>query len=475
VASVGGGTLLLATVVAGWLPAYLPDGDSRRTDVLSLLPSAMVGVLVVATISAAASGGGRELLPREEAVAFPLGPVTDHLGALLMAPLNIAWLLQSWTLLGATAYVSGPTPRLVLSQLVVLAWLVTATALAQVVAWAVELLRRTPHGAWSTRLLLSAVGLVVVDLVASDRLVPLLQRSPTLHVTIASLRVRTELTWSYAVMLATLLVVTLAAVVVGVVLAAAVSRRPAHDELRLESAAQEVRRDPGSDLVAVMRTDRVGIWRSVPLRRGLVVLAVMPGLVAIAGDLPWQLLTILPGLVASGGALLFGVNSWCLDGRGALWRDSLPVGPGLAFLSRVLVLVEVLLVATAGTIALAAMRAGVPSGSEVAAVGCGALVVVVQVVSASLRWSVRRPFAVDLRSARATPAPPLVMVGYSARLAFTTTLIGLLFSALAYLPWHWSVMVAVPMLLLSAWRLSRTAAAWTDPVTRGRVIATVAS
>ena len=471
----GSAGLVLITVLAGWLPAYLPDGESRRTDVLSLLPSAMVGVFVVAAISAAASGGGRELLPREEAVAFPLSAVTDHLGALVMAPLNIAWLLQSWTLLGATAYVAGPTPRLLLSQVVVVTWLVTATALAQVVGWAFELLRRSRHGVWGSRIVLVAVGAAAVQLVATDRLVPLLQRSPTLHVTIASLRVRTEVTAGFFATVASLLAVTALAVAVGVALADVVSRRPARDELRLETAAQEPRRDPGSDLVAVMRTDRVGIWRSLPLRRGLLVLTVMPGGVAIAGDLPWQLLTILPGLVASGGALLFGVNSWCLDGRGALWRDSLPVGPELAFVARALVLVEVLLVATAGTVAMAAMRAGVPTAAELAAVSCGALVVVGQVVSASLRWSVRRPFAVDLRSARATPAPPLVMVAYSARLAVSTTLVGLGFSVLALVPWEWSVVVALPMLLLSAWRLSRTAAAWGDPVTRGRVVATVAS
>ena len=32
---------------------------------------------------------------------------------------------------------------------------------------------------------------------------------------------------------------------------------------------------------------------------------------------------LLIQFVAFGGALLFGVNTWCLDGRGALWRDSL--------------------------------------------------------------------------------------------------------------------------------------------------------
>ena len=106
----------------------------------------------------------------------------------------------------------------------------------------------------------------------------------------------------------------------------------------------------------------------MPLRRGLAVLAVMPGLVAIAGNLQWEMLTILPGLVASGGALLFGVNSWCLDGRGALWRDSLPVDPRLVFASRAVVLVEVLLVASVGTVLMAALRAGLPTRPELVAV-----------------------------------------------------------------------------------------------------------
>jgi hypothetical protein len=202
---------------------------------------------------------------------------------------------------------------------------------------------------------------------------------------------------------------------------------------------------------------------------------VMPGLVAIAGNLQWEMLTILPGLVASGGALLFGVNAWSLDGRGALWRDSLPVEPRLVFFSRAWVLVEVLLVATLGTLAMAALRAGLPSPSELAAVCTAGLVVVAQVVSASLRWSVRRPFSVDLRSARATPAPPMVMVGYSARLALSTTFVGLFFSVLARVSWEWSVLCAVPLLLLSGWRLVRTANSWAEPVTRSRVVATVAS
>ena len=474
-AASGLGVIAVLTVLAGWLPAYLPEGDARRTDVLSLMPSAMFGVLVIALISAAASGGGRELVAREQAVAFPISATTDHLGALLMAPLNIAWVLQSWTLLGATAYVAGATPGLVVSQLLVLVWLVTATALAQVLGWAVEWLRRGPRGIGLTRMAATATVLGAAYLVAADRLVPMLEKSPTMHVTTAALQGRRGVTEFYLEVLAALLAVTLAAVVAGAWLAVATARRSPRDELRVESSVHQARSNPGSDLVAMMRTDRVGIWRSVPLRRGLVVLAVMPGMVSVAGDLQWEMLTILPGLVASGGALLFGVNSWCLDGRGALWRDSLPADPRLVFASRSLVLAEVLLVATVATILLAALRAGLPSPAQLAAVVSGALVVVMQVVSASMRWSVRRPFAVDLRSARATPAPPLVMVGYSARLALSTTLVGIFFSLMARLSWEWSVLVAVPMVLFSTWRLVRTARGWAAPEARSRVVATVAS
>ena len=99
---------------------------------------------------------------------------------------------------------------------------------------------------------------------------------------------------------------------------------------------------PRSDLLALIRTDRSSVWRAVPMRRGMLVLAIGPGLVAIAGNLPWPTMTVLPGLVASGGALLFGVNVWCLDGRGGLWRESLPVNPSLVFAARAFVLGEFL-------------------------------------------------------------------------------------------------------------------------------------
>ncbi|MFL6108615.1 MAG: hypothetical protein ACJ72L_16780, partial [Marmoricola sp.] len=119
---------------------------------------------------------------------------------------------------------------------------------------------------------------------------------------------------------------------------------------------------------------------------------------------------------------------------------------------------------------------GVPSPAEVASVLMATLVVSAQVVATSLDWSVTSPYAVDLRSARATPAPPVVMAGYSAKLAARTTVVGLLFSGASFsADWRVPVLLAVPLLCWSTYRLMRTATAWAEPEVRARVIAVVAS
>ena len=474
--------IVALTVLSAWAPALLPGaGGSPGTlpvessELLLLLPSAYLAVLVISIVSAVSSGGGRELLPREQGVAFPVSPTTDHLGALMMAPLNIAWLMQAWTVLAATAFAVGPD-RLLAAQVPVLLWLAVATTVAQLVAWFLEWVRRGRWGVWLVRGLVGAAAGALAALVVTDSMVAALNRSPTLHVAVAVLHGSAGSWWLWSRALLVLLALGAAALLAGAAMAHAVGRRSPRDELRVESSTHAARSDPISDLVALLRVDRAGIWRSVPLRRGFAVLALLPGLVAVASALEWYMLNILPGLVASGGALLFGVNSWCLDGRGTLWRDSLPVRPGLAFASRAIVLVEVLVAATLLSLVLGALRAGAPAAVQLVAVGCSVVVVTLQVVSASLRWSVRRPYAVDLRGARATPAPPLTMVGYSARLAVVTTVTGMLFVAASRAPdWRWPVLMAVPLLLVSGFRLLRTAEAWENPETRSRVVITVAS
>lgn len=470
----GAAVLLVVTAAAAVVPAYVPGagGAGQAFDVLLLMPTALAGFLAIGVVSAAASGGGRELIDRDASTIFPISPTTDHLGALLLAPLNIAWLLQAWMLLGSTAYALGDQLTLVSAQVVVLLWVATATATSQAVAWGLEGARRVPHGVVGVRALVVGVLGAALGLQISGNLLTVFDRVPTQHVVLGMVT-GFDVRWLQTVLVLVALLVV--AVVVGAVPAHLAARRIPRDELRVETGTFAARRAPLSDLTALIRTDRGSVWRAVPMRRGVAVLAVGPGLVAVLGDLPWSSMTVLPGLVASGGALLFGVNAWCLDGRGALWRESLPVGPGTVFGARAYVLAEFLLAASLATVALAAVRAGMPDLAELVALVCTLVVVTVQVVAASLRWSAQHPFAVDLRSARATPAPPLSMVGYSTRLAISTTLTGLVFSGLAQVPaWQVSVLVAVPFVCWSTARLLRTYRRWLTPVDRARVITTVA-
>lgn len=467
--------LLATTVGAATLPAFFPDAgapDGRAFDFLVLLPTALAGFLVLTTVSAAASGGGRELLARDPASVYPISATTDHLGALILAPLNIAWMIQAWVLLGVTAFALGPGVVLLRAQVVILVWLVLATSFAQVLAWSLEAARRIPHGVGGVRALTVAILGVTLGLQVSGNLLRVFDQLPTRAVVVAMI---TGSIGRWAVTVLILVAVALLAVVIGAIPAHVASRRVPKDELSVETGRFQARGTPRSPLAGLIRTDRASVWRAVPMRRGLAVLAIGPGVVAVLGNLPWSSMTILPGLVASGGALLFGVNSWCLDGRGALWRESLPVDPRDVFDARAVVLAEFLMVASFVTIGLGAIRAGVPSVVEATAITCTLLVVTVQVVAAGMRWSAQKPYAVDLRSARATPAPPLSMVGYSTRLAISTTMTGLVFSGLAQVPgWHYSVLIAIPFLAWSGTRLLRTRAGWIDPVQRARIITTVA-
>ncbi len=468
------GVLVVISIGVTTIPMALPGArtSERARDLLLLAPTAYAAFLLVTIVSAVASGGGRELLSREQGVAFPVSPTTDHLGALLMAPLNIAWLLQAWLLLGVVSY-SLPVHLVPAAVVSVLLWLAVGTASAQVLAWTMETIRRGPHGVAVVRGLAVAGVLAVAVLQVSGRLSQMLDHIPTVWF-VARATVGFEWRWVQGV--AAEAAIVGAALVVGAYAAHLAARRLPRDETRVESGRYAARRLPRTTFGMLVRVDRASVWRAVPMRRGITVLAVGPGVVAILGSLEWHTLTILPGLVASGGALLFGVNAWCLDTRGLLWRESLPVRADQVFAARAYVLAEFLVAASAVTVLLASLRAGAPTSYELAALLSLVVVVTVQVVGAALRWSAQRPFPVDLRSARATPAPPIMMVAYSSRLALSTTMTGLVFSALATVPeWRASVLVAIPFVLWSGWRLVRSGRRWEDPVERARVVMAVAA
>jgi hypothetical protein len=375
-------------------------------------------------------------------------------------------------LLGATSY--GVQRNFLPFALVgILLWILVATALGQAVAWTIEAIRRREHGIAIVRVIAAVVFAVAVLLQLSGRLGKLLDAFPTSQLA-SGLVNGFGGRWLLSIAIELALVGLVVAI--GAVPAHFAAHRAPRDELRVESGRFRARPLPRSPLAGLVRIDRGLVWRAVPMRRGLAVLAIGPGVVALAGNLDWPQMTILPGLVASGGALLFGVNAWCLDGRGALWRENLPVPASALFDARAWVLTEFLAAASLITIGIGALRAGVPNAVEFSALVCTLLVVLLQVVGASMRWSQAHPYPVDLRSARATPAPPAAMVGYSARLAVSTTFTSLIFSGCAKVPdWRLSVVLAIPCLLWSGIRLARTAQRWQDPVARALVVTTTAA
>lgn len=437
---------LAVAVVPGW---WVVDPAIAR-----LLQPALAGVALVALGGAAAAGGGRELLGRDAAAVHPISPLTDHLGALVLAPLSAGWLIQAWALLGLASAVGTPG-----APVVALCWLVAVTVLAQAVGWASEWLRRRHRALLPVRL---ALPVVVAGVLAAG------------PAAVVASAIRDG---DRAVVVAvTLLALGLGLVVAGARVAAATARLMPRDEAVLETRAHAPRPTPRSDFVVLRRVDRGSVWRSAPLRRGTWLLALAPGMVALVGGLDWSALVMMPGLVASGCVLLFGVNLWCLDGRGMLWRETLPVAPRTVVAARTWVLAELLVGAGAVTLALGAVRAGRPSGAELAAVVLALVVVVAQSLSAGLRWSAAHPHAVDLRSARATPAPPLAMVGYSLRLAVSTTVAGLLLTALAAAGRvDLLIAVAAVLVLVSTLRIARSVRRWADPVARAEVVAVVAA
>jgi hypothetical protein len=207
------------------------------------------------------------------------------------------------------------------------------------------------------------------------------------------------------------------------------------------------------------------------------VLAVIPGLAAAVAGLDWPSLVLLPALVAAGSGLLFGVNAFCLDGSGAVWLASLPGHDRVGFWCKTQVLGEVAGVAIALTLVAGSFRTGrLPSVHEVAAIMACAAAVLLRVLATCMTLAVTRPHRADLRGPRDTPAPPGVMAAYSVRLAVSTTLVAVVFAGLAEVAtWQWSVLVALPLVLLSLRRLVRAASAWSVPATQARVASVVAS
>ncbi len=470
-----GAAVLPGVTVAAVLTAVLYPREHVGTLVL-LMPSAWLFFLVGAVVAAATGAGGRQLLPPDQAVAFPVSPAADHLGAIVTAPLNVAWSVQALTLLALTSWTVGPVAGLWPALLLTVAWIVCCTVLAQGAGWLVELARTTVAGVWAVRLIVVAAGLAAAAVAVTGRVATTLDAAPTRAVVAAALAAGAGMGLvAWAAYLALLAAVTALAWLVGARLAALLHRRPALVQMRGESRRWRRRPVAPSPLRANLRVDHAGVWRSAPLRRGIVALGVIPGVAAAASGLTWPMVALLPGLVASGAGLLFGVNAFSLDGPGALWRETLPGPPGTLLAARLLVVAEVCVAGALVALGAAALRAGPPTRHELVVVVAALVATTAQVVAQCARWSVDRPYAAALREARDQPAPPAAMAGYSARLAVSTTGTGILYTVLAGSELTLTtVLLTCAFVFVAGRRLVAVARRWSDHPTRVRVLATVA-
>ena len=464
-----------ALVVLGVLGARSFPSD-LRFDAAVLTPTAFLGFAALALVAPLTSGGGNELFPADELVAFPVRPGTLFAASLAVAPLNLVWLTQLIVLFTLSAFVLPDDALVWPAMLLTSSYVVFVSVVGQAVSWIVVGMRQTHRGrrvTWT----LAGLGLTAaVLLVRTGQASAVLDRSPTLAVVTSMMQSSVGIFTPAATAVTVMTVLTVLGYLAGVRAVAWALRRPGDVGTRESRPVRRraIRRSVLGELTAV---DRASVWRSVTLRRGALVLGVLPGLVAAGAGVGWDSLAILPGLVAAGAGLLFGVNAFCLDASGALWLASLPHPARLAVKAKGLVLLEVTSAAVLLALLAGMLRApGAPTLPQAVGVVLAAVVAVALVVATCLRLSVTHPHRADLRGPRDTPAPPATMALYSARLAGLTTASGVLIAGAASGPSWWPpVVVALPMLAYAALSLRRTLRRYDRPAVRARVTATVAA
>jgi hypothetical protein len=443
---------------------------------LELAPAAYLGFGLLALIAPLTAGGGSELVPSDQLVAYPVRPATLFLGGLLLAPANLIWVVQLLALAAMTAYltIDGSLLRGAVTSA---AYVLALTVVGQTAAWTVAGLRQTRRGrraVVATGVLLLATSVLGVRWGWGGAA---LDASPT-HAVVSGVIAGgsgDHLRWGITT--GALLLLVVGGLLAGSAACGWALARPGDAGAGRHSGPvrrRPVHRSPLRELVAV---DRASVWRAPALRRGGLVLAVLPGLAAAGAAVPWESLIVLPGLVAAGAGLLFGVNAFCLDGSGAVWLASLPHDPRLALRAKALVLAETVF-AAAGVAALAgATRStGDPTAAVLVAIVASTLVSTAVVVSVGLAASVRHPHRADLVGPRDAVAPPGALALASLRMALPTAAVGVLLTGATQLGgWGWPVAVSVPLLLMCGLSVNRSMRRHADPWARARIVQAVSA
>lgn len=459
--------LVVGVVVGANRTVTALDLGSFTDQALVAYPAALLLFSVVAVVAPFLAGGAIELFPPAHLVAYPVSPRTRFTLSLLLMPFNLTWLLQVLLLAGLVAIGGAGSGRLWTLAGVTAAFVLAATAAGQALAWAGTAVRLTRPGRVITNIAAAALVVVVALNADQDALFSLADRSPLLPLLGSGLS-PVGARWAFTIVL--LLLLVLVARILGVLAVGWTLRLGTETAGFQEGALMHRHRWRPSPFASTFFIFAASVVRSRPIRRGLILLVVLPVVVAAVADLAWAEIVVIPGLVAAGAALLFGVNGFSLLGGGAAWLGSQPTRPGTILGGLALTILLVVTVTTAATTAgVATFAAGAPARPTVVALVGGALASIAWVTSTSLWLSVRSPYQADLRGNRDTPAPPGVMAGYSIRLAGTVGTLGLMLVAAAQLQAPVvAAAVTSAFLLASGLRLLWTVRLWSSVGRRSR-------
>jgi len=467
--------LLLITIVGARL--YPAPADS--TTLLVIVPALLLGFVVLSIFGPLAAGGGNELYPADQLVAFPIKSRTTALAALCLTPLNLAWLVQVLIAFGLISYLARSSwPTALAASSTIAVFIACATVFGQWVGWLIVGIRQRIIGRILTWIVALALGMGFLALLRSGSLTGFLDKSPTLWVVVAALGPSQGNYSRWFERTLVLAVLTAGFFVLSLLSCRWALRQPHQSWERTSSSVRAHRPTPGLDPQKMAaRMDRAGLWRSPSIRRGLVLLAAIPAVALWLAGSQLSLMALLPGLIAAGSALLFGVNAFCLDGPGALWLAGLPMNPSLWFWRRTRLVAAVALVATTPIVVIGLVR--LPDGpqwSTTAIVALGALSSIAWITATSMRTSLTRPHRALLLHSRDTPAPPGSMAVYSIKLSAIATGIGIIFTIVVISGSVTSGLIVTTGLIASAiLSLMRSNRTWERADQRAMVVTTVSA
>ena len=113
--------------------------------VAALAPQVFSGFALLAVAAPLTSAGGSDVVPPEQLVAFPVRSSTHFLGGLLLAPLNLVWVVQLLVLATVTGCLTVGG-RLLPGLATTVVYVAAVTAGGQALAWGVAGLRTSRAG-----------------------------------------------------------------------------------------------------------------------------------------------------------------------------------------------------------------------------------------------------------------------------------------------------------------------------------------